>query len=110
MSTITRKMLREVFERERDRPKPPTLILFLNQHLINLWKSTGKLPCTTLNTTTGEFDFTAYGKYAEEIQKKWEDYNKEMTTSPYGLPLHIDLPGVDAPELEEEGDDEDGVL
>ena len=30
-----------------------------------------------------------------------------LTSSPYGLPLHIDLPGVSAPELEEEGDDDE---
>jgi hypothetical protein len=32
------------------------------------------------------------------------------TVSPYGLPLTIDLPGVNAPDFEEEGDDDENEL
>ena len=40
------------------------------------------------------------------LYSQWRD--AYMTTSPYGLPLKIDLPGVNAPDwIEEEGDDND---
>lgn len=40
------------------------------------------------------------------LDSQWRD--AYMTTSPYGLPLKIDLPGVDAPDwIEEEGDDDE---
>ena len=100
--------VRDAIKCAMNRPKAPSYFFIYTPWMrkdINIGWFAGVL---LVDMETGERDFSMFGTHADEFKKRWEDYDKQMTTSPYGLPLKIDLPGVNAPDwIEEEGDEPD---